>query len=140
MRIARIVARHSHPCHLSKARNLSEIDPSHSGPDAPPAFDIEAARARYRRQMRSRPMRALGVFTVLIVLLSWGLAVAAAYAPDVERLPGHDVTVTRAACVACHTRHIDNANGAPRVPPMNHPATPTCGFCHVQGPPVTSRQ
>jgi hypothetical protein len=120
---------------------LTQIDPPNPPPDAPPAFDIEAARARYRRQMRSRPMRALGVFTVLVVLVSWTLAIAAAYAPDVERLPGHDVTVTRAACVNCHTRQIDNANAGAQAPPMNHPATPTCGFCHVQGPPpVRSRQ
>ena|GEM_PF-2043623 len=100
-------------------------------PDPRPAFDKEAARARYRRTMRSRPMKALGIFTILVILVSWAFGIAAAVAPDVERLPGHDITVGRDACISCHAQPIDNA------PAMNHPSTPTCGFCHLQGlPPV----
>jgi hypothetical protein len=109
---------------------VSEADPSHDPEASPPAFDIEAARARYRRTMRGRPMRALGVFTILVILLSWAFGIAAAYAPDVDRLPGHDVTVQRAACLNCHVRQIEPA------PPMNHPSAPSCGFCHMQGLPA----
>ncbi len=98
-------------------------------PPDPPAFDIEAARARYRRTMRGRPMRALGIFTILMILVSLAFGVAAAFAPDVERLPGHDITVTREACINCHVRQIEPA------PPMSHPSAPTCGFCHLQGLP-----
>ncbi len=94
-----------------------------------PAWDIEAARARYRRQMRSRPMRFLGLFTVVIILLSWAFAVGAAYGPDVDRLPGHDITVRREACIGCHAR------ASADVPAMSHPSAPTCGFCHLQGVP-----
>jgi hypothetical protein len=109
---------------------LEEQSPGESPPpEQPPAFDIEAARARYRRMMRGRSMRALGVVTVVVLIFSWAFAIAAAYAPDVDHLPGHDITVTRDRCFACHARAIDGA------PPMPHPATPTCGFCHVQGLP-----
>ena len=101
--------------------------------DEPPAFDIEAARARYRRMMRSRPMRALGIFTILVILVSWAFGVAAAVAPDVEGLPGHDLTVQRPACINCHVRQIE-----PGTPPMNHPAVPTCGLCHMLGLPAAT--
>lgn len=100
--------------------------------EVPPAFDIEAARARYRRMMRGRPMRTLGVLTILVILVSWMFGIAAAFAPDVERLPGHDITVNRAACISCHVRQIEQA------PPMNHPSAPTCGFCHMQGLPAAA--
>jgi hypothetical protein len=80
--------------------------------------------------MRGRPMRALGVFTILVVLVSWAFGVAAAFAPDVERLPRHDITVTRDACINCHVRQIEQS------PPMSHPSAPTCGFCHMQGLPA----
>jgi len=79
--------------------------------------------------MRGRPMKALGVFTILVILISWAFGIAAAVAPDVERLAGHDITVGRDACINCHARQIDAA------PAMNHPAAPTCGFCHLQGLP-----
>lgn len=94
-----------------------------------PAWDIEAARARYRRQMRGRPMRFLGLFTVVVILLSWAFAVAAAYGPDVDRLPGHDITVRRDACIGCHAR------ASADIPAMSHPSAPSCGFCHLQGAP-----
>lgn len=103
-------------------------------PESRPPFDIEAARARYRRQMRSRPMKALGVFTIVVILLSWAFGIAAAVGPDVERLPGHDITVPRNTCLGCHVRPINAA------PPMNHPSAPTCGFCHLQGPPPARGQ
>lgn len=113
---------------------MSEFDPRDSlderGADAPPPFDVEAARARYRRMMRGRPMRALGLFTIVVVLLSWTYGVAAVFAPDVERLPGHDWTVGRDACLACHREPAGEA------PPMNHLSAPSCGFCHLQGPPA----
>ena len=99
--------------------------------DPPPTFDIKAARARYRRTMRGRPMRALGIFTIVVILLSWAFGVAAAYGPDVERLPGHDLTVARDGCITCHVRQVEAA------PPMNHPSAPTCGYCHLQGLPAT---
>ena len=113
---------------------LADLGEEHSSGESPPpeptpAFDIEAARARYRRMMRGRSMRALGVVTIVVFILSWAFAIAAAYAPDVDRLPGHDISVTRDRCIACHVRAIDGA------PPMPHPVTPTCGFCHVQGMP-----
>ena len=79
--------------------------------------------------MRGRPMRALVVFTLAVILLSWAFGVAAAIAPDVERLPGHDIGVARERCIACHVRQIEGA------PPMNHPSAPSCGFCHRQGLP-----
>jgi hypothetical protein len=112
---------------------LSETDPRDRPPDDAVPFDIEAARARYRRQMRGRPMRILGLFTVAIILLSWAFAAAAAFAPDVERLPDHDITVSRNACLSCH------AEPAGTAPPMNHPSTPTCGFCHLQAPVVRNQ-
>ena len=96
-------------------------------PDAPPPFDVEAARARYRRTMRGRPMRIMSLLTIVIILMSWAFAAAAAYGPDVEHLPGHDLRVRRDDCIACHTGNVA------QTPPMNHPAAPTCGFCHVQG-------
>jgi nitrate reductase cytochrome c-type subunit len=74
-------------------------------------------------------MRALGVLTIVVILVSWAFGIAAAIGPDVENLPGHDITVRREACLSCHMRQIEQA------PPMNHPATPTCGFCHLQGLP-----
>ncbi len=79
--------------------------------------------------MRSRPMRLLGIFTVLVVLLSWAFAFTAVFASDVDHLPGHDITIARDTCLTCHQRLLTAA------PPMRHPATPTCGFCHLQGLP-----
>ena len=105
-------------------------DPTPDDPDAPPAWDREAARARYRKLMRSWPMRLTYVLLVLTILFAWGWGIAAAIGPDVETLPGHDITVPTARCIACHT---DATTGAP---PMNHPAAPTCGFCHRQGLPA----
>lgn len=100
-------------------------------PDAPPApaFDKEAARARYRATMRGPLMRTLMIILVLVILAAWGLGVAAAVAPDVERLPGHDLSVLPRQCIACHTQPGASA------PPMPHMAFPTCGFCHRQSPP-----
>lgn len=103
-------------------------------PQEEPKWDIEAARARYRRQMRGRPMRLLGVFTVVVILLSWAFAVAAAYGPDVTELPGHDITVRPETCIGCHARQSTEA------PPMPHPAAPSCGFCHLQAVPTVTSQ
>ena len=110
---------------------LTNTSPPEESRDEP-KWDIEAARARYRRQMRSRPMRLLGIFTVVVILLSWAFAVAAAYGPDVTELPGHDLTVRREACISCHARQSAEA------PPMSHPAAPSCGFCHLQGAPAAT--
>ena len=107
---------------------MGETEP----PGAPPPFDTEAARARYRRTMRGRPMRVLLALLIVIILLSWTFAIAAAFAPDIERLPGHDITVRRDACLQ---RHAGQIEAAPR---MNHPSAPTCGFCHMQGLPTTN--
>lgn len=101
-------------------------------PDAPPPFDIEAARVRYRKMMRSWPMRLMYLVLILVILFAWGWAGAAAFAPSVERLPGHDITVPTRACISCHT---DGAV-ANKAPPMNHPAAPSCGFCHRQSAPA----
>jgi hypothetical protein len=98
-------------------------------PPTPPAFDKQAARQRYRATMRSPFMRSLYVLLVLIILLAWAFGAAAALAPDVERLPGHDLTVPPRQCVACHTQ------GTGGAPPITHPTFPTCGFCHRQSPP-----
>jgi hypothetical protein len=100
-------------------------------PDAPPPFDREAARARYKKFMRSWPMRLMYLVLVLTIAFAWGWAGAAAFAPSVETLPGHDITVPTQSCVSCHT---DGAV-ANNAPPMNHLAAPSCGFCHRQGPP-----
>jgi hypothetical protein len=105
--------------------NQAETDPS----PAPPAFDKEAARRRYRATMRSPLMRSLYVLLALVILTTWGLGIAAAIATDVERLPGHDLSVPPSRCVACHTQRTDSA------PVMPHITFPTCGFCHRQGPP-----
>jgi hypothetical protein len=75
-------------------------------------------------------MRSLYVILALVILAAWGFGIAAAVAPDVERLPGHDLTVPPRQCLACHTQR---ASGAP---PMPHVAFPSCGFCHRQGPPA----
>jgi mono/diheme cytochrome c family protein len=103
-------------------------------PDEPPQFDIEAARARYRKMMRSWPMRTLYILLALVILFTWAWGIAAAIGPDVENLPGHDITVPTERCIACHSE----AASANNAPPMNHPAAPTCGFCHRQGLPETS--
>jgi hypothetical protein len=106
--------------------------------DEPPAWDREAARARYRRLMRSKPMIASYILLIVVILFSWVWGIAATVAPSVENLPGHDVTVPVAACVECHTVNAVAAN----APPMNHPRAPSCGFCHRQSfpdtPPATS--
>ena len=99
-----------------------------SGLPEQPAWDREAARARYRRFMRSWPMRLSYLLLVLVLLFAWGWGIAAAFAPDVENLPAHDVAVPVITCVTCHTSGAQ-ASGAPA---MNHPATPSCGFCHRQ--------
>ena len=106
-------------------------DPSTpESPPAPPAFAKEAARQRYRAMMRSPLMRALYALLALVILAAWGLGIAAAFADDIERLPGHDLTVPPRACVACHTGERSGA------PPMPHIAFPSCGFCHRQGLPT----
>jgi hypothetical protein len=115
---------------------MSITPPTDPAPDepiepAPPAFDREAARARYRKLMRSWPMRLTYLLLALTILFAWGWGIAAAVAPDVELLPGHDITVPTAQCIDCHTAGAV-ANGAP---PMSHPSAPSCGFCHRQGPP-----
>jgi hypothetical protein len=95
----------------------------------PPAFDKAAARARYRKLMRSTTMRLKYAITVLVILTTWGLGIAAAYAPDVKQLAGHDLSVPVAACKSCH-----NA-GLSTVPTFNHSYAPSCGFCHRQDAP-----
>jgi hypothetical protein len=100
-------------------------------PPPEPVWDREAARARYRRLMRSWPMRVTYVLLVLVILFSWAWGIAAAFASSVETLPGHDVTVPTQACITCHT--TDAARYA--APPMSHPAAPSCGFCHRQSLP-----
>jgi hypothetical protein len=99
----------------------------------PPAFDKGAARRRYRATMRSPRMRLLYALLALVILASWGFGIAAAFATDVERLPGHDLSVPPRQCLACHTQRLD---GAPVLP---HIAFPTCGFCHRQSPPAPDR-
>jgi hypothetical protein len=109
--------------------------PSPPAPDEPPQFDIEAARARYRKLMRSWPMRSMYLLLVLVILFAWGWGIAAAIGPDVETLPGHDITVPTQSCITCHTE----AASANNAPPMTHPAAPTCGFCHQQGLPQSGK-
>ncbi len=93
-------------------------------------FDKEAARARYRALMRSWPMRLMFFTTGLVIVLTWVLAVGAAYGPDVKTLPGHDMSVPIAACKDCHNK------GVAVAPKFNHSFAPTCGFCHVQAFPT----
>jgi hypothetical protein len=109
----------------------SDRDSNPPGEDAPapPAFDKAAARQRYRATMRGPFMRRMNIMLVLIILLAWGFGVAAVFARDVEALPGHDLSVVPSRCVACH------AAAAANTPAMPHPAFPSCGFCHRQGPP-----
>ena len=97
--------------------------------DAPPAFDKTAARARYRALMRSKPMRFMYALTTVVILATWILGIAAAYAPEVKNLPNHDITVAVAACKDCHNKGINAA------PAFNHSYAPSCGFCHQQGLP-----
>jgi hypothetical protein len=106
--------------------------PEADSPD-PPAFDKQAARQRYRATMRSPQMRVLYTLLALVILISWGLGVAAVFAKDVEGLPGHDLGVLPRQCLACHTQRLDSA------PPIPHIAFPTCGFCHRQSPPTPAR-
>ena len=105
-------------------------DPAPDAPEeGPPPFDKAAARARYRALMRSAPMRLMFAVTALVILTTWALGIAAAYAPEVKALPGHDISVPVAACKDCHNK------GLPTAPPFNHSYAPSCGFCHQQGPP-----
>lgn len=101
-------------------------------PDEPqaPAWDREAARARYRKMMRGPFMRGVGIITVVAILLSWAWGAAAAFAPNVEHLPNHDFGVPTQQCIVCHTRQLPNQQA--EVPRMPHPAAPSCGFCHRQ--------
>ena len=94
----------------------------------PPAFDKEAARRRYRATMRGPFMRSMYVLLALIILVAWGLGIAAVFARDVERLPGHDLSVPPSRCISCHTTSTTTA------PQMPHMAFPSCGFCHRQLP------
>ena len=95
---------------------------------------LEVARVDYLARFDGgyQGMRVLLALLIVIILLSWTFAIAAAFAPDVERLPGHDIRVRRDACLQCHAQQIGAA------PPMNHPSAPTCGFCHMQGLPPTN--
>jgi hypothetical protein len=102
-------------------------------PEAPPAFDKEAARQRYRATMRGPFMRSMNVLLVLVILVAWGFGIAAAIARDVEGLPGHDLSVPPRQCVVCHSQQI---GGAPALP---HPVFPSCGFCHRQAAPTPTR-
>lgn len=115
---------------------MSDLPPTQPDPDAPPAWDREAARARYRKLMRSWPMRLMYLLLALTILFAWAWGLAAAIAPDVETLPGHEITVPTNACVTCHA--INPA--ANNAPPMNHPVAPTCGFCHRLGLPSGTGQ
>src|SRR5262249_34977936 len=96
---------------------------------APPAFDKEAARRRYRAMMRGPLMRSLYALLAVVLLAAWGFGIAAAIARDVERLPGHDLTVPPSRCVACPT---GQTGGAPAMPPI---ARASCGICHRHSPP-----
>ena len=111
--------------------NLPEAPQDPQEPDhTPPAFDKEAARKRYRAMMRSRPMRLMYAITGLVLLATWVLAFGSAFAPNVETLPGHDITVGVAQCRNCHNTGLNNA------PTYNHAFAPTCGFCHRQSLPA----
>ncbi len=112
---------------MSDDLNPNEVPAADDTPPTPPAFDKEAARRRYRATMRGPFMRTMNVTLALIILVAWGFGVAAVFAPDVENLPGHDITVPPSRCVTCHTEGTNNA------PPMPHVAFPSCGFCHRQG-------
>jgi hypothetical protein len=103
-------------------------DVDHPDTVAAPAFDKEAARRRYRATMRGPYMRSLYVLLALVILAAWGLGIGAVFARDVERLPGHGLSVAPSRCVSCHAAPSAN------TPAMPHVAFPTCGFCHRQGP------
>lgn len=112
--------------------DVPNLDPE----DTVPAFDRVAARARYRALMRGPFMRGVGILTVAVILLAWAFGAASAFAPNVQNLPNHDITVPVSACVSCHNRALPvRPNNAP---PMNHWNAPSCGFCHRQGLPVPS--
>lgn len=96
--------------------------------NAPPAFDKEAARRRYRATMRGPFMRSMNILLAVILLVAWGFGIAAVYAKDIERLPNHGLSVAPSRCIACHTEQQAGA------PPMPHLAFPSCGFCHRQSP------
>ncbi len=80
-------------------------------------------------------MRMMYLLLALTILFAWAWGIAAAVGPDVETLPGHDVTVPTQQCLSCHAGSGEASGAKPGVPPMNHPAAPTCGFCHQQGLP-----
>lgn len=117
---------------MSEQPEPTPVDPL-ARPSQPqqPAWDREAARARYRRMMRSWPMRLSYVVLILVLLFAWGWGIAAAFAPDVENLAGHDIAVPVSTCVTCHTAGAQAAG----APVMNHPPAPSCGFCHRQALP-----
>jgi len=73
-------------------------DSAHTDPPAAPAFDRAAARRRYRATMRGPFMRSMYVLLALVILAAWGLGISAVFARDVERLPGHDLSVAPSRC------------------------------------------
>jgi hypothetical protein len=101
--------------------------------EAPPPFDKEAARRRYRATMRGPFMRWMYALLALVILVAWGFGIAAAFADDVENLPEHDLSVLPRQCVACHSQRLEDA------PALPHPVFPTCGFCHRQAAPTPVR-
>ncbi len=114
--------------------------PPHSGSKEPKPFDREAARARYRKLMRSWPMRLMYLLLALTIVFAWAWGIAAAVAPDVETLAGHDLTVPTQQCISCHAPSAEARHSTAPIPPMNHPGAPSCGFCHRQGLPDTGAE
>ena len=62
------------------------MPPNDASDSAPPPFDKQAARQRYRATMRGPYMRMMFVLLALIILTAWGLGIGAVFAGDVERL------------------------------------------------------
>ena len=63
------------------------------------------------------------IIIILFVLVAWVFTAFSVSAKTISSLPDHSLSLSPAACAACH----QNDARAPRIP---HIAFPTCGYCH----------
>lgn len=73
--------------------------------------------------MMRRALLLVGLFSLLFLLISWGVIAYSVFAPPISSVPDHPRAGSASQCLACHA-------GGNNAPPLPHPTFPTCGFCH----------